>query len=97
MTRQRDIDWALTYDGYARIAADPNALLRVLTPAMEEFDRTGRVPAWAGVDLLRAWVFYRQREAHHNGSGEMARDWEPILDALRHHRDASDEDRPPPL
>lgn len=95
MARQEDIDWALTYDGYERIAADPLALYRVLAPAIEEFERTGRVPTWAGVDLLRAWAFYRQREAHHSGLDDMARDWEPVLDALRQRRGTTDEERPP--
>lgn len=95
MATVSELDWALTYDAYERIADDPNALLQVLTPALSEYETTGRVPSWAGVDLLRAWAFYRQREAHHTGFGEVTRDWDDVLDAIRNHPGATASDIPP--
>ena len=92
---EAELRWAIEYDGYKRIASSPELLAEVLRPAMDEFERTGRVPAWCGVDLLRAWAFYRQREHHHDGLSPMAQDFQPVLEAIRRHPDAKAEDMPP--
>ena len=49
------IRWAQTYNGYQRLAQDPGRLGTLLEPARHEYLRTGHVPEWCGVDLLRGW------------------------------------------
>lgn len=90
-----ELQWALAYNGYERIAQDPNALYNLLRPAVAAYETTGRIPDWCGVDFLRAWAFYRQREHHHVGHGPMARDWNAVLEALRNHPAATAKDIPP--
>lgn len=72
MATEAELRWALTYEGYARMAHSLETLREVLRPAMAEHAATGRIPEWCGVDLLRAWAFYRQREHHHVGHGPVA-------------------------
>ena len=62
---------------------------------MSAYEASGRIPEWCGVDLLRAWAFYRQREHHNLGHGPMARDWDDVLDAIRRHPAATNGDLPP--
>ena len=45
------IDWAHSYNGYERIADSPERLTAVIRPMADEYDRTGVIPEWAGVDL----------------------------------------------
>ena len=67
-----DADWpellefALTYAGYRRIARTPMDLRSIVEPVLEELDKSGKAPAWAGVDLLRATLFFLQRATHMN-------------------------------
>jgi uracil-DNA glycosylase len=89
------LQWALSYDGYLRMAASPEALREVLRPAMAEYAVTGRVPEWCGVDFLRAWAFYRQREHNHVGHGPIAQDFYDVLEAVRGHAAAKKADLPP--
>ncbi|MCL8026011.1 uracil-DNA glycosylase [Nocardioides bruguierae] len=96
MASPEELEWALGYNAYERLA-EPRELQRLLAPAMAEFDSDGRVPGWCGVDLLRAWAFWRVREAHHAGDGQLGRDWEPVLQALRQHASVREEERPPPV
>lgn len=56
-----DTRWAHTYDGYQRLASDPQALGDLLRPARDAYDRTREVPPWCGVDFLRGWAFYLAR------------------------------------
>jgi uracil-DNA glycosylase len=90
-----ELKWALTYDGYERFSRDMSAYYELLRPAMSAYEKSGRIPDWCGVDLLRAWAFYRQREHHNLGHGLMARDWDNVLDAIRRHPAAKDGDFPP--
>ena len=90
-----ELRWALTYDGYARFAHSPEALLEVLRPAMAEHAATKQIPEWCGVDFLRAWAFYRQREHHHVGHGPIAEDFYDVLEAIRRHPKAKKRDLPP--
>ncbi|NYD59285.1 hypothetical protein BKA08_003523 [Nocardioides marinisabuli] len=98
MVNEAETRWALEYNGYERFAggsSGSDALRRLLQPAMREYEATGRVPDWCGVDLLRAWAFYRQREHHMDGVSPMARDWDAVLDAIRRHPAATAWDLPP--
>ena len=92
---EAELRWALTYDGYARFAHSPEALLEVLRPAMAEHAATKQIPEWCGVDFLRAWAFYRQREHHHVGHGPIAQDFYDVLEAIRRHPKARKRDLPP--
>ena len=62
---------------------------------MSAYEASGRIPEWCGVDLLRAWAFYRQREHHNLGHSPMADDWNDVLNAIRRHPAARDGDIPP--
>lgn len=94
MATETELQWALTYDGYARMAASPEALYEILRPAVAEHASTGRIPDWCGVDFLRAWAFYRQREHHHIGHGRVAPDFYDVLEAIRRHSSATKRDLP---
>ena len=67
------IDWAHEYNGYQRIASSPGALEVVVESVAREFRQTGRIPEWAGVDLLRGWAFYIVRAHRFSGGGSAAR------------------------
>lgn len=96
---QQLIKWAHKYDGYKRLAGSPDQLWEVLKPVREEFERSGVIPEWAGIDLLRGWAFYLVRAHRHGGA------WEPlcveypefnaIVAAISNHPAARKSDRPP--
>ncbi len=55
------IKWAREYNAYGRLAGESQsdgALGRLLESAREEWRRSGHVPDWCGVDLLRGWAFH---------------------------------------
>ncbi len=85
------IEWAHTYDAYARLAGSPQALATLLEPAWREYHQTGRVPDWCGVDLLRGWAFYITRADHHGGGygleegGSMVPEWTAVLERIASH------------
>lgn len=100
----RQVAWAHTYDGYQRLAggdAGPAALKLLLHPAIEEWRRTGHVPDWCGVDLLRGWAFYLARADHHGrGYGLVAdsdalQEWNAVLARIAAHPAGRPEERPP--
>lgn len=90
-----ELKWALKYNGYERFAQDTGVYYELLRPGISAYEQTGRIPEWCGVDFLRAWAFYRQREHHFDGCGPMARDWDAVLDAIRSHPAATKAQRPP--
>lgn len=98
---QRQIDWAHRYDGYARLGGTPEDLLRLIEPARADWQRTGQVPQWCGVDLLRGWAFYITRADRHGGGyglapgGSALPEWRAVLGAVAAHRAASGSDVPP--
>lgn len=59
--------FALTYDGYRRLAGDSNLLYEVVRPVLDDLASGRGIPEWAGLDLLRGTLFYLQRSAHHVG------------------------------
>lgn len=89
------LEWALRYDGYARLAASPDTLEGVLRSARDSYSRHGRVPDWCGVDLLRGWAFYLARADHQAGGGTLDGEWTAVLDALAVHPGASPAERAP--
>lgn len=100
----RQIHWAHTYDAYERIAGGepgPPALAQVLEPCWREWRRTQRIPAWCGVDLLRAWAFYLVRLDRHGGGyalgegGDAIDEWNAVLSRLAEHPAARAGDVPP--
>jgi uracil-DNA glycosylase len=90
------IDWAHTYDGYRRLAASPQKLERLLTPARNSFASHDVIPDWCGVDFLRGWAFYLARADRHVGDDTLGPEWAAVLQALTVHPDSRLEDRPPP-
>lgn len=95
MATEAELQWAVTYDGYERMADSPESLYEVLRLAIAEYAATKRIPKWCGVDFLRAWAFYRQREHHHVGHGPIAEDFYDVLEAIRRHPAAKKRDLPP--
>ncbi|MDR7288630.1 MULTISPECIES: protein-tyrosine phosphatase family protein [Mycolicibacterium] len=93
------IEWAHEYNGYQRLAGNPSRLADVLRPVMDEFRSTRVIPEWAGVDLLRGWAFWCVRAHRHGGAygpiEEEFPEFTAIVEALRHHPGATDDDRPP--
>lgn len=87
--RHEWILWASGYNGYAMLAQDPVHLADVLRPAVEEYGRTGVVPAWAGEHLLRGWLFFMVRADRHGGGRLLEADdpgteaWHAVADRLR--------------
>lgn len=67
-----ELEWALAYNAYERLAENPAGLEHLLSPALDGFRTTGRVPGWCGVDLLRGWAFYLVRGDHFAGGGPRA-------------------------
>ena len=55
------------YDGYDRIADSPEALYGLYQPIREEWERSGQLPYWMGLDLLRGLLFLMAREDHMAG------------------------------
>lgn len=104
-SRERLLDqqvrWAHTYDGYERLAGSPADLERLLAPAREQWRRTGEVPDWSGVDLLRGWAFYLTRRDRFAGGtylaekGEDLAEWNAVLARLAAHPSARPEESPP--
>ncbi|MCW2634770.1 MAG: hypothetical protein JWQ99_1137 [Blastococcus sp.] len=95
MVSPAQLDWALRYDGYRRLAASPETLGRLLRSARNSFAAHGVTPDWCGVDLLRGWAFYLARADHQAGGGTLAGEWDAVLSALSGHPAARPEDRPP--
>ena len=93
------IDWAQSYQGYERIAADSEHLQAVFGPIMDETERLGDVPEWVGVDLLRGWAFYVARAHRWSGGSVLIFEqfpvFELIAEAVRHHPAAEPGDMPP--
>jgi hypothetical protein len=92
------IKWAHDYNGYARLARDPENLWRILQPVREEFERSGKIAEWAGVDLLRGWAFYLVRAHRHGGHRPLHEEYPEfvfIVDAINRHPDARAADRSP--
>ncbi len=96
-----DIDygsWAHRYNGYTRLAG-PQQLGAVTEQLRNEYDATGVIPEWAGVDLLRGWAFLLVRAHRHGGGYRPLTEEFPqivaIADAVDRHPEATDADRPP--
>ena len=58
------LEFAATYDGYRRIAESPENLSAVYEPIRTEWRRSGALPDWMGIDLLRGFLFLMYREDH---------------------------------
>lgn len=87
------VDWAHRYNGYERLASSMNALGELLQPVRKEYQRSGRVPEWCGVDLLRGWAFGLVRAERIWGMDPD--EFHAVLNALRRHPAATPADVPP--
>lgn len=89
------IDWAQRYNGYERLGSE---IVKVLSPLQNDIESSGRIPEWAGVDLLRGLAFWRVRVAAHHEAPDYALDDDVFLaaaEALLKHPHARPSDRPP--
>jgi uracil-DNA glycosylase len=93
--RHTQLEWALRYDGYRRLAATPEKLELLLRRARNYWATHGVLPDWCGVDLLRGWAFYLARADHQAGGGTLDSEWDAVLRVLSAHPDALPDDRPP--
>jgi predicted double-glycine peptidase len=58
------LEFAATYDGYRRIAGSPENLSAVYEPIRMDWRKSGVLPGWMGIDLLRGFLFLMYRENH---------------------------------
>ncbi len=70
------LEYALTYDGYERLAGTVQRLGALVKPVLATLDRTKSVPEWAGGDLLRGALFFVQRQTHHWGDVPAHQEWQ---------------------
>ncbi len=79
------LEFGLSYNGYERLAGDPEALRRIVDPVIRELDSSGTVPGWAGLDMLRGALFYLQRLTHHWGDvpADQERQMRVLVTAIR--------------
>jgi len=61
------IEFGNSYHGYRLIASDPESLLALYEPIRAELRRSGSLPYWMGLDLLRGLLFLMVREDHMAG------------------------------
>ena len=92
------IGWAQRYNFYERLA-DGDNIYALLTPAIREFESTGCIPDWAGVDLLRGWASFLCRSHRWSGGVRTILEQYPefalIIEALSNHPAAKARDKPP--
>lgn len=104
--RDRQRRFASSFNGYLQICgpdAGPVELGKVLDPMLTEYGRTGVVPEWAALDLLRGWAFFMVRADRHGGGyglvpgGTTETTFERVLHAIADHPDAQQTLPRPPL
>jgi hypothetical protein len=61
------LEFALTYNGYERLATEVEHLHGVVEPVLTSLAAEEAPPEWAGIDLLRGALFFIQRQTHHWG------------------------------
>lgn len=91
------IRWAHFYDGYKRLARGAPQLAELLRPLRESLAVTGAIPDWAGVDLLRGWVFLLARVDTHRAAGgaSLGTEFAAVVDAVDRHPGAFPRERSP--
>jgi hypothetical protein len=52
------LTWSTKYNAYERLSADVEQLTALVRPLHEALERGGRIPEWAGPDLLRGLAFW---------------------------------------
>ena len=78
------LTFAGTYNAYERWADSPNTLLKMLGPIRRKWESTGQIPSWAGLDALRALMFYEYRADYFSGGSEEGqRHIRQVLEAIR--------------
>ncbi len=76
--------FAARYNAHERWAQTPDHLNSMVAPIILERDSSGRIPEWAGVDALRALLFYEYRaDYHRGGSTEGERNMRQVVEAIR--------------
>lgn len=63
------LKFASRYNGYERIALEPETLAEMYRPIQDQWERSGQLPEWMGIDLLRGLLFLLFREHHFRDSG----------------------------
>ncbi|ALG87074.1 hypothetical protein [Gordonia phthalatica] len=79
--RQKINSWAHSYNGYTRLDENLRDRGSVVARVIEEYEREGSIPEWAGIDVLRGWAFYLARSHYHTSYGQSLTEMHPeILD-----------------
>ena len=66
----------------------------------KEFSKSGKIPDWVGVDLLRAWAFLVARNHNHHRMTDTyscCPDIYMLATAVQQHKAATKKDFPPPI
>ena len=64
------LDYAREYNAYERWADTTEALESLLDPVRREWQATGVLPTWAGIDTLRALLFFEYRADYFAGGSD---------------------------
>ena len=75
---------AQSYDAYERLVDSRMRLDTLLRPVRRAFAEEGRIPSWAGRDLLRAWAFALVKADEKAGGGtlESSPEWRAVMVGL---------------
>jgi hypothetical protein len=77
-------DFGISYNGYRRVADSPARLLQIVRPVIRAVDDRKPIPPWAGLDLLRAALFYVHRRGHFDEpSPELERQFRLLIARIR--------------
>lgn len=78
------LQFALTFNGYTRVASSPSKVSELLEPFFREWKASRTIPEWAGLDTLRGALFWVQRGGHHRGDeAEQGSDLRELVAAIR--------------
>jgi hypothetical protein len=76
--------FAGSYDAYERWASDPERLEDQLRPLHRAWTQGRSLPPWAGIDAIRAYLFYLFRVDHFRGATEQGlADMSAVIEAAR--------------
>lgn len=79
------IEWALSYNPYERLCRRPDLLDNIVGLLESHYSSTKSAPAWAGVDLLRAWAHALATEIPASGTNQPVAKFTTVLSAIDNH------------
>jgi O-acetyl-ADP-ribose deacetylase (regulator of RNase III) len=82
---QTAVEWALSYDPYARLCRRPDVLRDIVNPLEAVYLVSGTIPQWAGVDLLRGWAHLLAEEAVSSSDAQAYERLNAVIAAIDGH------------